>query len=205
MFIKICGITRLTDALHAAQHGATAVGFVFWPRSPRFVEPDRAAEIVAELPSSVTPVGVFVNDSPDTIRSVAARTGITVVQLHGDEPAAYAQAIGWPVMRSITLEDAVDVAAAWPEDTTFLLDATDRSTRGGTGRTVDWSRAAGIAAIRRLVLAGGLTPSNVAQAIGVVRPYGVDVSSGVEASPGVKDFDRVARFLAEARSALERR
>ena len=205
MFIKICGITRLTDALHAARHGATAVGFVFWPRSPRFVEPDRAAAIVAELPSSVTPVGVFVNDSPDAIRSVAARTGITVVQLHGDEPPAYAQAIAWPVMRSITLEDAVDVAAAWPEGTTFLLDATDPSTRGGTGRTVDWSRAAGIAAIRRLVLAGGLTPSNVAKAIGVVRPYGVDVSSGVEASPGVKDFDKVARFLAEARAALEQR
>jgi phosphoribosylanthranilate isomerase len=107
-------------------------------------------------------------------------------------------------MRSVTLEDAVDVAAAWPEDTTFLLDATD-PTRGGTGRTVDWSRAAGIAATRRLVLAGGLTPSNVAEAIGVVRPYGVDVSSGVEASPGVKDFDKVSRFLAEARAALAQR
>lgn len=205
MFIKVCGITRLTDALHATQHGATAVGFVFWPRSPRYIEPDRAAEIVAELPSSATPVGVFVNETPDAIRSVVARTGITVVQLHGDEPPAYAEAIAWPVMRSITLDDAVDVAAAWPEDTTFLLDATDPSARGGTGRTVDWSRAVGIGAIRRLVLAGGLTPANVAQAIGIVRPYGVDVSSGVEVSPGVKDFDKVERFLAQARIAFEQR
>ena len=203
MFIKVCGITRLTDALFAAEQGATAVGFVFWPRSPRSVEPERAAEIIAQLPSNVTPVGVFVNERVDAIRDVIARTGITTVQLHGDEPPAYAAAIGWPVLRSITLEDAVDVAAAWPDATTLLLDATDPVRRGGTGQTVDWTRAAGIAAIRRIVLAGGLTPSNVARAIETVRPYGVDVSSGVEESPGVKNFQKVAQFLANARRAFE--
>jgi phosphoribosylanthranilate isomerase len=205
MFIKVCGITRLSDALHAVEHGATAIGFVFWPRSPRFVAPERAAEIVAELPSNVLAVGVFVNEPVDAIRTIAARSGIAVVQLHGDEPPAYAAAIGWPVMRAVTLDDVGDVVDAWPSDTTLLLDASDRERRGGTGQTVDWTRAAAVAERRRLVLAGGLTPSNVAEAIAAVRPFGVDVSSGVEEAPGVKDFDKVARFLAAARRAFEER
>lgn len=205
MFIKVCGITRMSDALHAAGQGATAVGFVFWPRSPRFIAPEQAAEIASALPPSVTTVGVFVNESVETIRSTAARAGIAMVQLHGDEPASYAADMGMPVIRSMTLDNAVDVAAAWPAETTLLLDAEDRERRGGTGRTVDWQRAAGLAAIRRTVLAGGLTPSNVGEAIATVRPYGVDVSSGVEASPGVKDVDKVTRFLAQARRAFELR
>lgn len=205
MFIKVCGITRLTDALHAVRHGATAVGFVFWPRSPRFIEPGSAAEIVSQLPSTVMAVGVFVNESVDGIRSVVAKTGISVVQLHGDEPPAYAEALGWPVMRSVTLDDAEDTCAAWPAETTLLLDAGDRTRRGGTGQTVDWARAAELAENRRVVLAGGLTPENVAEAIAMVRPYGVDVSSGVEEGPGVKDFEKVAQFLAAARNAFERR
>lgn len=205
MFIKVCGITRVSDAIHAAEQGATAVGFVFWPRSPRFIAPEQAAAIAAALPPSVTTVGVFVNEGVATIRSTAARAGIAMVQLHGDEPASYAADMGMPVIRSMTLDNAVDVAAAWPAETTLLLDAEDRERRGGTGRTVDWQRAAGLAAIRRTVLAGGLTPSNVGEAIATVRPYGVDVSSGVEASPGVKDVEKVTRFLAQARRAFELR
>lgn len=205
MFVKVCGITRLTDALHAVQQGATALGFVFWPHSPRFVSPERAREIIAELPSSIVTVGVFVNESVDGIRDVAAKTGITTVQLHGDEPPVYADALQWPVVRSVTVEDADDTCSAWPAGTVFLVDAVDPVRRGGTGGRVDWKRAAALARDRRVVLAGGLTAENVAHAIAAVRPFGVDVSSGVEQSPGVKDFDKVARFVANARSAFEER
>src|SRR5918992_409869 len=125
MFLKVCGITRLSDAMHAVNSGATALGFVFWPRSPRFVTPQRAAEIVAELPSTVFTVGVFVNESIEGIRDVVSRAGLTAVQLHGDEPPAYADALAWPILRSVTLENAVTAAAAWTQDATLLLDAAD--------------------------------------------------------------------------------
>ena len=205
MFLKVCGITRLTDALHATQHGATALGFVFWPHSSRYVTPERAAEIIAELPATTMAVGVFVNEAVDGIRSVVAKTGISAVQLHGDETAEYAEALGWPVLRSVTVDDADATCASWPVDTTFLLDAADPVRRGGTGDTVDWREAADVARAHRIVLAGGLTPANVGDAIAIVRPFGVDVSSGVEEAPGVKNFDKVARFLENARHAFEER
>jgi len=203
--IKICGITRLSDALHAIEHGAGMLGFVFWPQSPRYIAPDRAAGIVAALPPDVDAVGVFVNESVDGIRAVVAQTGISAIQLHGDEPPDYARALGWPVLKATTVADADEAAGAWPPGTTFLMDAADRVRRGGTGTTVDWQRAAAVARGRRVVLAGGLTPDNVAAAIQTVRPFGVDVSSGVEDAPGVKNQDKVARFLASARSAFESR
>jgi phosphoribosylanthranilate isomerase len=203
MIAKVCGITRLTDALHAVQHGATAVGFVFWPKSPRYIEPSRAAEIIAELPDTVTSVGVFVNQPVDEIQRIAAATGITAIQLHGDEPAAYAEALGWPIWRAVAVNDAdEDKLAEWPSSTTFLLDAHDPVLRGGTGRTIEWTQAARLASQRRIVLAGGLNPDNVQEAIVSVRPFGVDVSSGVEEAPGVKDLDKVARFLENARAAF---
>lgn len=205
MFLKICGITRLSDAVHAAEHGADALGFVFWPQSPRHITPERAAEIIAALPLGVTAVGVFVNEPVDGIRDVVAQTGITSVQLHGDEPPPYADALGWPVMRAINVNEAEQVCAAWPADTTFLVDAADPVRRGGTGSTVDWQVAATVARRWRIVLAGGLTPANVAGAIATVRPFGVDVASGVEDAPGVKNPDKVARFLASARGAFEQR
>lgn len=202
MFLKVCGITRLTDALYAVEHGATALGFVFWPRSPRCVTAEQAAAIVAELPSSVTAVGVFVNESVEGIRRAAAQARLTAVQLHGDEPPAYADALPWPVLRSVALDTSREICAAWDPDTTLLVDAADDERRGGTGTLVDWTRAAALAQERRVVLAGGLTPGNVAEAIATVRPFGVDVSSGVEEAPGVKDFDKMARFLANARTAF---
>ena len=205
MFLKICGIRRLSDALHAAEHGAGALGFVFWPQSPRYISPERAAEIIAALPTGVDAVGVFVNEAVDGIRNVVAQTGISAIQLHGDEAPAYADALGWPVLRAVTVNDAEQTTAAWPPETTFLMDAADQVRRGGTGSTIDWQRAASVARGRRIVLAGGLTPDNVADAIGAVRPFGVDVSSGVEDAPGVKNSDKVARFLANARSAFEKR
>jgi phosphoribosylanthranilate isomerase len=200
--IKICGITRLEDALHAAEHGATALGFVFWEPSPRYVGPEAAARIIAALPDSVTAVGLFVNETPERIREVVAETGITTVQLHGEEPASYAGLVAAPVLRAISLDRGAETAS-WPAETIFLVDAADPVRRGGTGVTIDWKSAAALARRCRLVLAGGLTPENVAEAIEVVDPYGVDVSSGVEDAPGIKNADKVTRFLASARSAFE--
>ena len=124
------------------------------------------------------------------------------MQLHGDEPSSYASAMTWPILRSVTLADAGDVFTQWPADTTFLVDAADPVLRGGTGARVDWTNAAPFARGRRLVLAGGLTPENVAAAVMTVRPYGVDVSSGVEDAPGVKNVTKIAQFCASARQAL---
>ena len=204
MFLKICGITRLVDARHAVEHGATALGFVFWPKSPRFVSDRKVAEIVAALPASVATVGVFVNQSVDGIAVTMQRTGLRMVQLHGDEPCTYADALSWPILRSVTLDAAQSLLDAWPPETTFLVDAADPERRGGTGQAVDWTRAAELARLRWTVLAGGLTAENVGAAIAAVQPYGVDVSSGVEAAPGLKDAKKVARFLANAQQAMGR-
>jgi phosphoribosylanthranilate isomerase len=203
--LKICGITQLTDALHAAREGATAIGFVFWPGSPRAISPERAGEIAAALPADVTTVGVFVNESLDGIRIAARKAGVRMVQLHGDEPPAYVDEIEQPVLRSVTLDTIVDTARAWPADTTWLLDSTDPVRGGGARAVIDWSRAQIVARDRRVVLAGGLTPENIEEAIMTVRPFGVDVSSGVESRPGVKDVDKVSRFLANARAAFTQR
>lgn len=203
MFVKICGITRLTDALHAVSEGATAIGFVLWPRSPRGVTVERAAEISAELPSHVMRVGVFVNEPVDRIRAIAERARLTAIQLHGDEPPAYEDALDWPVFRAVSVAELTDASDAWAPETALLVDNIDPVRRGGTGAVIDWSRAAAVARRRRIVLAGGLTPDNVASAIRAVRPFGVDVSSGVEASPGVKDFEKVTQFIVNARLAFE--
>jgi phosphoribosylanthranilate isomerase len=198
VFVKICGITRLSDAQHAVEQGADALGFIFWPKSPRYIEPARAADIIGTLPPRVTAVGVFVNESVAGLRDAAATAGIGTVQLHGDETPDYASALGLPVWRAVTVENAEEVARVWPPETTWLVDAAEPVR--GTGMTVDWTRAASLARRRRVVLAGGLTPENIAAAIVAVQPYGVDVSSGVEDAPGVKNVDKVTRFLASARS-----
>jgi len=202
MFLKICGITRLEDARVAVDHGATALGFVFWPKSPRRIAAARAAEIIAALPPSVTTVGVFVDETVDGIRDVLAQTGMRAVQLHGDEPPSYASALGVPILRSMDV-DAADTSAGWPADTIFLVERSDRVRRGGTGQLANWEGAAALARRIRIVLAGGLSDANVAEAIAAVGPYGVDVASGVEDAPGIKNADKVARFLARARSAFE--
>jgi phosphoribosylanthranilate isomerase len=203
LFVKICGMTRLPDALHAVEHGASALGFVFWPQSPRQISPERAASIIAALPAGVSTVGVFVNETVDGIRRVAVETGISTIQLHGDEPPGYAAELDWPVVRATTAEQIEQASCAWPAGTTFLMDTADPVRRGGTGRTIDWQRAASAAHTWRIILAGGLTPDNVADAVWTVRPFGVDVSSGVEDAPGVKNGDKVARFLASARSVRD--
>lgn len=205
MFLKICGITRRDDARHAVEAGASALGFVFWPRSPRRIGIEVAEEIISHLPQGVTAVGVFVNESITNIRHVIEETGIDVVQLHGDEPPDYVSLLGCPVIRGVNVEAAKEACETWPEETTLLLDGADPVRRGGTGMITDWIGAAKLARRRKVVLAGGLTPGNVAEAIETVRPFGVDVSSGVEKSTGVKDWDKVTRFLTNARRAFEKR
>jgi phosphoribosylanthranilate isomerase len=200
MFAKICGITRVEDAHHAVEHGATALGFVFWPQSSRAVTTEQARAIVDTLPEPIAAIGVFVNASVDDIRRIAAAARLSGVQLHGDEPPTMARELTGPLFRSVTLTDAETVIREWPDSATLLLDAADRVRRGGTGVTVDWTRAGAIARARRTVLAGGLTPANVAEAVAIVRPFGVDVSSGVESAPGIKDPDKVAAFLAAVKS-----
>jgi phosphoribosylanthranilate isomerase len=198
MFMKICGLTNEEDAAYAAAAGATALGVIFAPASPRRVTADAAREIVRAVPADVPVVGVFVDTPLDEIVATVAHTGIRVVQLHGDEPESYAAALKMPLLRATGVDVPVE---SWP-GATLLLDAVSAGARGGTGRRVDWVQAAAIAQRRKTVLAGGLTPDNVAEAIATVRPFGVDVSSGVEGAPGRKDRDKVSRFIDNARKAF---
>ena len=204
--VKVCGITRVEDARLAVSLGADAIGFIFWPDSPRAVPPAQARVIAAALPPFVTRVGVFVNAAPGAVAGVVADVGLDAAQLHGDEPIAPYLQLGVRLIKVVTLEDdaALEAGAALPGEVTPLVDAPDRERRGGTGRLADWTRAAALAARRPSVLAGGLTPGNVALAVRDVRPWAVDVSSGVEAAPGIKDGDRLAAFFTAVREAEAR-
>ena len=203
MFVKICGITRLEDAEAAVDAGASAIGFVFWPDSPRFLDPFRARGIAAALPPFVTVVGLFVDQPADYINGVASLVRLGAVQLHGDETPRDAERIQRPVLKAMALpmfsasQGCLPVVTvdAWPPAVTLLLDAHDPEKRGGTGQTVDWTMAATIASRRRTILAGGLTPDNIGEAISRVRPFGVDVSSGVESAPGIKDRAKIRALL----------
>jgi phosphoribosylanthranilate isomerase len=195
---KICGITREADAALAVSVGAAAIGFVLWPGSPRHVPLARVSVIVAGLPPFVTPVGVFVDPTADDIDR-AAQSGIRLAQIHGKRPAS----ASLPVLRAVHLgsnEEGLDVEVG-PLDT-VLLDAHDPVLHGGTGRPVDFVRAAAVSARRRVVLAGGLNSTNVCDAIRVVKPYAVDVASGVEAEPGVKDPARLRAFAAAVKECV---
>jgi phosphoribosylanthranilate isomerase len=207
MLVKICGITSMQDAEAAVDAGAAALGFVFWGRSPRYIDPHRARAIVASLPPFVVPVGVFVNQPAAHVRGVAALVRVGAVQLHGDEDLLYVAGMDWPVIKAVSIDraDQSDQIDIWPRRTTLLLDVHDPVNRGGTGRTIDWSVAATIAARRRTLLAGGLTPDNVAEAVARVQPFGIDVSSGVERSPGVKDHARIRALFEALRDAAERK
>jgi phosphoribosylanthranilate isomerase len=199
--IKICGITRAEDALLAAELGAYAVGFVFWPGSHRYIDPRAARAIVHALPASVLTVGVFVDQPAGHVRFVADEAGLTSVQLHGGESVRFAQQLGRPVLKAVPIggdfvPESVD---GIPAEITVLLDAFDPVRHGGTGRTIDWSVAAAVSARRPIVLAGGLTGANVTDAVRQVRPFAVDVSSGVESAPGVKDHARLRDFFEAVR------
>lgn len=200
--VKICGITSLEDALHAAACGADALGFVFYPGSPRFIAAERVRKIIAELPPLVTTVGLFVNETPACIGEVVALCGLDAVQLHGDETPAQCLCPPARVIKALRLQEGMDEAifSSYPV-AALLLDAYVPDRFGGTGHRCDWQRAAVVSAQQRVILAGGLTPENVAEAVRLVRPYGVDVSSGVEKRPGEKDPEKVARFIRVAKEA----
>jgi phosphoribosylanthranilate isomerase len=199
--IKICGITRREDAELAASLGAAYVGFVLWPDSPRAASLDTVRSIAPLLPKAVTPVGVFVDPTADEVKA-AADAGIQMAQIHSDAPT-FLRGVAIPVVRAVHLSvDRVDGVEPDIADELVLLDARDPVKRGGTGTTVDWRRAALIARSRRIFLAGGLTPSNVRRAIEEVRPWAVDVASGVESAPGIKDHGKLREFIERAKEQL---
>ncbi len=200
--VKVCGIRRRADALLAVELGAAALGFVFWPRSPRAVTVDQVREIAGDLPAFVTRVGVFVNQPPADVFDIAVRAGLTSVQLHGDEQAADYAATSLPVIKALPVGEGFTLSAVQdvPPTVTVLLDAHDPIGRGGTGRVIEWTVAAAAARVRPVILSGGLTPDNVKRATDAVRPYAVDVSSGVEAAPGIKDEVKLRAFFAALHS-----
>ncbi len=201
--VKVCGLTRREDATLAVALGADALGFIFWPRSPRAIAPADARAVHMDLPALVSRVGVFVDASPEEVADVVRVAHLDVVQLHGDEPVDAYAGVGAKVMKVAALEHDADVdrVMAWPADVTPLVDAVDRERRGGTGRKADWTLAARVSAARPIVLAGGLNADNVAEAIAGVAPWGIDVSSGVEDAPGIKSASRLRAFFARVAGA----
>ncbi len=203
--VKICGITALSDALCAAEAGADALGFVFYDRSPRYVPIAAAAAIIRQLPPWILKVGVFVNAPEDLVVQAARECGLTLLQFHGEEPPEYCLQFGLMSMKAFRVHtaDSLEVLPTYLTDA-WLLDAYVAGQPGGTGAVFDWDLATQARALGRpIFLAGGLTPENVSEAVRRVRPFGVDVSSGVEASPGRKDHDKVKAFIRAAKEAGE--
>ena len=201
--VKICGVTRIEDALTAARCGAHAIGLVFYRRSPRYVEPDAAAAIVLALPPFVTPVGLFVDAAPDEVITVAARTRVQLLQFHGSETPQFCAQFDLPYMKAVQVRPGVDLLQYGRDfhgAKALLLDAFLDGLHGGTGAVFDWSLIPPSLPLP-VVLSGGLSPENVGEAIHRVRPFAVDVSSGVEASKGIKDPAKIAAFISGVRNA----
>ena len=198
---KICGITNRDDALCAVDNGADALGFNFYEKSLRYIAPEKAGEIVFDLPPFVTPVGVFVNASDREIDIAVKLAGLRAIQLHGDEPPEACLGHAVPVIRALRVGCNFDVQIMRSYlVSTFLLDTERAGSYGGTGETFDWTKAVGAKGYGRIILAGGLNPDNVREAIERVGPYAVDASSGVEAEPGKKDHKKVRDFLARVKA-----
>jgi phosphoribosylanthranilate isomerase len=206
MRVKICGITRPEDAELAASLGAWAIGFILWPQSKRHADPAVAAGIARALRRRVEVVGVFVNPTLDEVVQAAEAIGLTYVQLHGDEGPAFCTAVaertGARVIKALGVESGADIRSAQRFHTDLLLfDTAAGAAYGGTGRTWDWDLLAQRHSSTPLVLSGGLTPENVGEAVAAVKPWAVDVSSGVESAPGVKDHAKVEAFIAAAQAS----
>ncbi|HSW64677.1 MAG TPA: phosphoribosylanthranilate isomerase [Dissulfurispiraceae bacterium] len=199
--IKICGITNAGDASAAVEYGADALGFVFYPKSPRSVPPETARMIIESLPPFITTVGVFVNETAETITRIKAETGINMVQLHGEEPPSFCSE--WPrIIKAFRIAAMSDLdSLAQYSASAFLLDTYSPAEHGGTGQIFNWEVAVEAKRYGRIILAGGLTPDNIAQAVAKVKPYGVDVSSGVEREKGKKDLDKLRLFIERAKAA----
>ena len=199
--VKICGITRVEDALAAAAAGADAIGLVFYAKSPRAVDIEQARAILAALPPFVTTVGLFVDAERSELERILASVPLDLLQFHGDESVQQCEAFGRPYIKALRVKAGDDIAAQvarYPSAQGILLDAYVEGVPGGTGEAFDWSLIPQ-ALSKPLILAGGLRPDNVAEAVSRVRPYAVDVSGGVEASKGVKDVEKVDAFIRAAR------
>jgi phosphoribosylanthranilate isomerase len=198
--VKICGITSLDDALMAAEAGADALGFIFYEKSPRYLDPQQAARIIAGIPPFVQVVGLFVNASLDFVNATADSCRLDIVQLHGDESPAYCSSVRRRVMKAFRVQGMESLAPMADYSVAgFVLDAYSPNSYGGTGESFDWDCAIAAKGRGPIILAGGLHPDNVAAAVARVAPYGVDVSSGVESSPGRKDPEKVRRFILESK------
>lgn len=195
--VKICGITTEEDALAAVAAGADAIGMVFFAGSKRAVDPERSIAISHALGPFVTTVGLFVNEQAQVVESVYRQTGLHLVQLHGDESPAYCEQLSMPYIKAIRMSPGLDPRremASYPGAAGFLFDAWQPDQYGGTGTRFDWRRLTEVSA-PALIVAGGLTPENVAEAVRVTSPYAVDVSGGVEQAPGIKDHQLMRRFI----------
>jgi len=200
--VKICGVTRPEDGIEAVRLGADAIGLVFYAQSPRVVDLDQARKIRELLPPFVTVVGLFVNAEQDEIRSIMNHVPLDVIQFHGDEAPEECNIYGRPFIKVIKMEPGIDVAGVvsrHPQAAGFLLDAYHPDVAGGSGQVFDWSGIPGNLP-KPIILAGGLNPDNITEAVQRVRPYAVDVSSGVELSKGIKDSAKMAAFIRGARS-----
>jgi phosphoribosylanthranilate isomerase len=201
--IKICGITNKEDALLAVELGADALGFVFYPKSRRYVNTQKAGEICRQLPIFVSRVGVFVDAGSENVKFAAQDCHLTAMQFHGNESVWFCKQFPGQSIKAIRVKDESSLATAKEYDVdAVLLDTYTDNVKGGSGQTFDWSLAVKAKQMLkcRIILAGGLTPENVAEAIRTVQPYAVDVSSGVEASPGKKDPDKLRRFFAACKN-----
>ncbi len=201
--VKICGITRTEDGIAAACCGAHAIGLVFHAASPRNVTPEQARAIVQVLPPFVTPVGLFVDAAMERVRETLARVPLQLLQFHGDEPPEYCAAFRLPYIKAVRVDEQVDLvkcAQTYREAKGLLLDAYVPGVHGGTGTAFDWRLIPANLSLP-VILSGGLTPDNVVAAVRAVRPWAVDVSSGVEAGKGVKDHAKIAAFIAGVRNA----
>jgi len=200
--VKICGITNAEDARASIAAGADALGFIFVEGTPRYVAPDIAAAIIAELPPFVTPVGVFWDHAPGHVKAVAERCGLGALQFHGDEPPEALAGHHLPIIKTIKVGGPGDLARMDAyRVSAFLLDSPARWSEGEARGPISWELARGAAARAPIILSAGLTPDNVRDAVRRARPYAVDVNSGVEAQPGKKDLDKVRRFIAAAHCA----
>lgn len=194
--VKICGITNLDDALFASEAGADALGFVFYKKSPRHIEPEKARDIIKRLPPFVTTVGVFADQTEAEVKDIISETNIDVVQLHGEEPPEFCKKLGKRIIKAIRVRGMENLAEVKTyKACALLLDTYDKNLKGGTGRIFNWEIAKEARIFNKIIIAGGLTPENVADAIKVAQPYAVDVSSGVEKEKGIKDHQKIKAFI----------
>ncbi|MCD6389247.1 MAG: phosphoribosylanthranilate isomerase [Desulfobulbaceae bacterium] len=200
--IKICGMTDQNEAAHAITCGVDALGFIFFQKSPRNIDPDRARNIIKTFPPFVDAVGVFVNEDPEVVAEIVKYCRLTTVQLHGSESPEYCQQIPCRIVKAFQVAPSMtpdDLSAYDDVVSGFLLDTYHKEIKGGTGETFDWSRVAKLRPKKPVILAGGITPDNAAEAIHQVTPYGIDANSGLETAPGRKDIDKITRFIQTVR------